>query len=61
MVNRHRPPWSGQNPPGALVAREAGAVVTDARGAPWTPQADSFVAAAPSLHADVLRALAPVG
>lgn len=35
----------------ALVAREAGAVVTTADGAPWTPSAGSFLAAAPGLHA----------
>ncbi|GAB3136351.1 inositol monophosphatase [Amycolatopsis stemonae] len=42
----------------ALVAREAGAVVTTADGAPWTPSAGSFLAAAPALHPlvrDVLR------
>ncbi|MFT7869805.1 MULTISPECIES: inositol monophosphatase family protein [Amycolatopsis] len=41
----------------ALVAREAGAVVTTADGAPWTPSAGSFLAAAPALHALVLDAL----
>lgn len=35
---------------GALVAREAGAVVTDASGRPWHEGADSFLAAAPGLH-----------
>ncbi|WP_344588572.1 inositol monophosphatase family protein [Kitasatospora paracochleata] len=43
--------------PGALIAREAGARVTDARGGRWTPAADSFVAAAPSLHGDLLAVL----
>ncbi|MEU4517928.1 inositol monophosphatase family protein [Amycolatopsis sp. NPDC024027] len=42
----------------ALIAREAGAVVTTADGAPWTPSAGSFVATAPALHALVLGALA---
>ncbi|MEU4247864.1 inositol monophosphatase family protein [Amycolatopsis sp. NPDC026612] len=42
----------------ALIAREAGAVVTAAGGAPWTPSAGSFVATAPALHALVLDALA---
>ena len=41
----------------ALIAREAGAVVTAADGAPWTPSAGSFVATAPALHALVLDAL----
>jgi myo-inositol-1(or 4)-monophosphatase len=47
--------------PGALIAREAGAEVTDATGRPWTARADSFVAAAPSLHRDLLSALSSVG
>ncbi|WP_439384194.1 inositol monophosphatase family protein [Amycolatopsis lexingtonensis] len=34
----------------ALIAREAGAVVTTAGGAAWTPSAGSFLAAAPALH-----------
>ncbi|MCP9956862.1 inositol monophosphatase family protein [Streptomyces sudanensis] len=44
--------------PGSLVATEAGALVTDATGREWTPDATSFVAAAPSLHGEVLDALA---
>ncbi|MEU9133991.1 inositol monophosphatase family protein [Kitasatospora sp. NPDC048540] len=47
--------------PGALIAREAGAAVTDAQGRPWTARADSFVAAAPSLHRDLLDVLSQVG
>ncbi|MFI6155842.1 inositol monophosphatase family protein [Kitasatospora sp. NPDC051170] len=46
--------------PGALIAREAGAAVTDAAGAAWTAGSDSFLAAAPGLHAravEVLRAV----
>ncbi|WP_370969225.1 inositol monophosphatase [Amycolatopsis sp. cg9] len=41
----------------ALVAREAGAVVTTADGAPWTPSAGSFLAAAPGLHAPAAKIL----
>ncbi|MEU7788368.1 inositol monophosphatase [Amycolatopsis sp. NPDC049159] len=41
----------------ALVAREAGAVVTTADGAPWTPSAGSFLAAAPGLHAAAAKIL----
>ncbi|SEF29292.1 myo-inositol-1(or 4)-monophosphatase [Amycolatopsis pretoriensis] len=41
----------------ALIAREAGAVVTTADGAPWTPSAGSFLAAAPPLHAAALKTL----
>ena len=54
-------PDAGNLLPGALIAEEAGAVVTDAAGRPWTPAADSFLAAAPSLHADALAVLAGVG
>jgi myo-inositol-1(or 4)-monophosphatase len=40
--------------PGALVAREAGARVTDAAGGPWTPASRSFLAAAPGIHPALL-------
>ncbi|MYS22944.1 inositol monophosphatase [Streptomyces sp. SID4948] len=43
--------------PGALIAREAGAAVTDAAGRPWTPASPSFLAAAPTLRAALLRLL----
>ncbi|WP_412543611.1 inositol monophosphatase [Longispora sp. K20-0274] len=43
---------------GALLVREAGGVVTDALGAPWTGLSDSFVATAPGLHRPLLAALA---
>lgn len=43
--------------PGALVAREAGALVTDFDGAPWRAGASSFLAAPPALHGGLLRAL----
>ncbi|BAJ28262.1 MULTISPECIES: inositol monophosphatase family protein [Kitasatospora] len=46
--------------PGALLAAEAGARVTDARGEPWTPAARSFVAAAPGAHAELLGLLRAV-
>jgi myo-inositol-1(or 4)-monophosphatase len=40
---------------GVLLAREAGAVVTDIEGRPWTLESDSLLAAAdPDLHADLL-------
>ncbi|MEV6873681.1 inositol monophosphatase [Amycolatopsis sp. NPDC051128] len=41
----------------SLIAREAGAVVTTADGAPWTPSAGSFLAAAPGLHAAAVEIL----
>ncbi|MFF1873843.1 inositol monophosphatase family protein [Kitasatospora herbaricolor] len=53
-------PDAGNLLPGALIAAEAGAVVTDSHGAPWTPASDSFLAAAPSLHGDALKALAGI-
>lgn len=46
--------------PGALIAAEAGAAVTDAAGAAWTAGSDSFLVAAPGLNAravEVLRAV----
>ncbi|MCP9943916.1 hypothetical protein LUX12_02420 [Streptomyces somaliensis] len=47
--------------PGSLVAAEAGARVTDAEGRGWTPAATSFVAAAPTLHEEVLGVLSGGG
>ncbi|WP_369381541.1 inositol monophosphatase [Streptomyces sp. cg36] len=44
--------------PGALVAREAGALVTDADGRPWRAGAASFLVAPPALHARLLPLLA---
>ncbi|MEV0067512.1 MULTISPECIES: inositol monophosphatase [unclassified Amycolatopsis] len=41
----------------SLIAREAGAVVTDADGTPWHPQATSFLAAPAQLHAALLDLL----
>ncbi|WP_395296346.1 inositol monophosphatase family protein [Kitasatospora hibisci] len=46
--------------PGALIAAEAGAAVTDAAGAAWSTTSDSFLAAPPGLHGEVLRVLATV-
>ncbi|WP_030243571.1 inositol monophosphatase family protein [Streptomyces sp. NRRL S-350] len=53
-------PDAGNLLPGALIASEAGAAVTDAAGAAWTAGSDSFVAAAPGLHADALEVLRAV-
>ncbi|MDH6138941.1 myo-inositol-1(or 4)-monophosphatase [Kitasatospora sp. GP30] len=36
--------------PGALIAAEAGALVTDERGAPWRASSTGFVAAGPVVH-----------
>ncbi|GAA1240886.1 inositol monophosphatase [Kitasatospora nipponensis] len=46
--------------PGALVATEAGAAVSDATGAPWTPAATSFLAAPPARQGELLELLAAV-
>ncbi|MFH8408586.1 inositol monophosphatase family protein [Streptomyces sp. NPDC018019] len=43
--------------PGALVAREAGAVVTDAEGRPWRAGATGFVVAPRALHGALLSLL----
>ncbi|MCK2241358.1 MULTISPECIES: inositol monophosphatase family protein [unclassified Crossiella] len=45
---------------GALLAREAGGVVTDTHGRPWRPGAADFLASAPAVHqaaVDVLTAV----
>ncbi len=43
---------------GIVILREAGAVVTDAEGQPWTPHSTSICAANPRLHASMLEVLA---
>ncbi|MFJ8043250.1 inositol monophosphatase family protein [Kitasatospora sp. NPDC096147] len=43
--------------PGALLVTEAGGRVTDAQGRPWTPQSDSFLAAAPGVHTAAVTTL----
>lgn len=43
--------------PGALLVREAGGRISDAAGRPWTPQSDSFLAAAPGVHAQAVSTL----
>ncbi|MEV6824071.1 inositol monophosphatase [Amycolatopsis sp. NPDC051102] len=47
---------------GVLLVREAGGVVTGLGGEPWDPAVESYLAAAPGVHAaalDVLAALTP--
>jgi myo-inositol-1(or 4)-monophosphatase len=40
---------------GSLLAAEAGAIVSDVDGRPWTLESDSLVASAtPALHDDLL-------
>ncbi|MFE5554823.1 inositol monophosphatase family protein [Streptomyces sp. NPDC056544] len=43
--------------PGALLVTEAGGRISDAEGRPWTPQSDSFLAAAPGVHAEAVATL----
>ncbi|MFE5923246.1 3'(2'),5'-bisphosphate nucleotidase CysQ, partial [Streptomyces sp. NPDC056468] len=43
--------------PGALLVTEAGGQLSDAQGRPWTPQSESFLAAAPGVHAGAVATL----
>ncbi|WP_034272542.1 inositol monophosphatase family protein [Actinospica robiniae] len=43
--------------PGALLIAEAGGLVTDAHGAPWTTSSDTFLAAAPGVHQQAMSTL----
>jgi myo-inositol-1(or 4)-monophosphatase len=43
--------------PGALLVAEAGGQISDAAGRPWTPASESFLAAAPGVHAQAVEAL----
>ncbi|MFE3579781.1 inositol monophosphatase family protein [Streptomyces vinaceus] len=43
--------------PGALLVTEAGGRISDAEGRPWTPQSDSFLAAAPGIHTPAVATL----
>ncbi|CAM5708604.1 3'(2'),5'-bisphosphate nucleotidase CysQ OS=Streptomyces tendae OX=1932 GN=GUR47_24250 PE=4 SV=1 [Streptomyces tendae] len=43
--------------PGALLVSEAGGRITDAEGRAWTPESDSFLAAAPGVHAAAVATL----
>ncbi len=43
---------------GALIAQEAGALVTDFTGAPWSPETTDTLAANPALHPILLEAIA---
>ncbi|KUJ54581.1 inositol monophosphatase [Streptomyces albus subsp. albus] len=46
---------------GALIAREAGAVVTDTEGRAWTADSPGFLVAGPALHPRLSALLAPAG
>ncbi|MFD7027395.1 3'(2'),5'-bisphosphate nucleotidase CysQ [Streptomyces sp. NPDC059917] len=43
--------------PGALLVTEAGGRISDAAGRPWTPRSESFLAAAPGVHAAAVATL----
>ncbi|MQY06475.1 3'(2'),5'-bisphosphate nucleotidase CysQ [Actinomadura macrotermitis] len=43
--------------PGALLVTEAGGRISDAGGRPWTPESESFLAAAPGVHAGAVATL----
>ncbi len=43
---------------GALLVAEAGGLITDTEGRPWTPASESFLAAAPGVHAQAVTTLA---
>ncbi|EDY54661.2 MULTISPECIES: 3'(2'),5'-bisphosphate nucleotidase CysQ [Streptomyces] len=43
--------------PGALLVTEAGGRISDAEGRPWTPQSESFLAAAPGVHTAAVTTL----
>ncbi|MER7556903.1 inositol monophosphatase family protein [Nocardioides sp. NPDC126508] len=43
--------------PGALLVTEAGGRISDAEGRPWTPESETFLAAAPGVHAAAVTTL----
>lgn len=45
---------------GALLVEEAGGVVTDLKGKPWTVESRDFLASAPNLHAPAIAALSTI-
>ncbi len=45
---------------GALLVTEAGGIVTDTTGAPWSLASADFLAAAPALHPAAVDVLAPI-
>ena len=46
---------------GVALVQAAGGIVTDLAGEPWTPQADSALAAAPGVHAQILQIVRAAG
>jgi len=43
--------------PGALLVTEAGGRISDTEGRPWTPESESFLAAAPGVHPEAVTTL----
>ncbi len=43
--------------PGVLLVTEVGGRISDVEGRPWTPESESFLAAAPDVHADAVTTL----
>ncbi|WP_262063902.1 inositol monophosphatase family protein [Streptomyces sp. STR69] len=43
--------------PGALLVTEAGGRISDVEGRPWTPESETFLAAAPGVHAEAAATL----
>ncbi|WP_339913008.1 3'(2'),5'-bisphosphate nucleotidase CysQ [uncultured Brevundimonas sp.] len=59
------PKWDWDIAAGALIAEEAGAVVSDHHGRPWQfnrpdPRQSSLICAAPALHPLIVRRCAPI-
>ena len=59
------PKWDWDIAAGALIAEEAGAIVTDHHGRPWTfnrpdPRQSSLICAAPALHPLIVRRTRPI-
>jgi len=46
---------------GVALVRAAGGTVTTLAGEPWTPEADSVLAAAPGVHAEILQIVSRAG
>jgi myo-inositol-1(or 4)-monophosphatase len=45
---------------GALLVAEAGGVISDLHGGPWSLESTDFLASAPAIHAEAVRVLGPL-
>lgn len=50
-------PWD--TAAGAVIVKEAGGIITDFEGRPYSPYADSIIAANPFIHPSMLAVLRP--